>query len=107
MLGIMVQTVDSKAYFAEEGKLKIMEEFEVAEVKTGSANGKLKVGDTIKAIRINEGEWVNFTRQYQLIDQLLCGRKGDKVQLKVVDSNGMENTVEILFDSDSYFVKYD
>ena len=107
LLGIMVQTVDSKAYYDEKGKLKIMEEFEVAEVNAGSANGKLKVGDTIKAIRINEGEWVNFTRQYQLIDQLLCVRKGDKVQLKVVDSNGMENTVEILFDSDSYFVKYD
>lgn len=107
LLGIMVQTVDSKAYYDDLGRLKILEEFEVATVNQGSANGKVKVGDKIKGIKINDGEWVNFTRQYQLIDQLLCVRKGDSVVLKLIDSNGVEREETILFDQDSYFVKYD
>ena len=58
LLGIMVQTVSSKAYYDDFGRLKIQEEFEVATVNQGSANGKLKVGDKIKGIKINDGEWV-------------------------------------------------
>ena len=87
--------------------MKIQEEFEVASVGQGSATGIVKVGDKIKGIKINDGEWVYFTRQYQLLDQLLCVRKGDSVTLKVVDSNGVEQERNILFSEDSYFVKYD
>ena len=109
LLGIMVQTVASKAYYDEFGRLKIQEDFEVAQApsSTAAASGKMNVGDKIKGIKINDGEWVNFTRQYQLIDQLLCVRKGDSVTLRLVDSNGMERTETILFNQDSYFVKYD
>ena len=108
LLGIMVQTVDSKAYYDELGRLKILEEFEVASVNNGAAaSGKLKVGDKIKGIKINDGAWVNFTRQYQLIDQLLCVRKGASVTLKLVDSNGEPREETVVFDQDSYFVEYD
>ena len=108
-LGIMVQIVNSKAYYDDFGRLKIQEEFEVADIPstTGAANGKLNVGDKIKAIKINDGDWVYFARQYQLIDQLLCVRKGNSVTLKVVDSNGVERDETIVFNQDSYFVKYD
>ena len=106
-LGIKVQIVESKAYYDKNGVLKIMEEFQVASVQSGAASGILKVGDSIKGISINGGEWVTFTRQYQLIDQLLCVRKGDSAQLKVVDSNGNENVVSVQFDEDSDFVAYD
>ena len=108
-LGVMVQTVSSKAYYDAYGRLKILEEFEVAQApSTGNAGyGKLRVGDKIKGIKIGDGEWVNFTRQYQLLDQLLCVRKGDSVTLKLVDSNGMEREETVLFDKDSYFVKCD
>ncbi|MBO5736988.1 MAG: hypothetical protein J6S04_04180, partial [Clostridia bacterium] len=107
LLGIMVQTVSSKAYYDDFGRLKIQEEFEVASVNQGSANGKLKVGDKIKGIKINDKDWVMFSRQYQLLDQLLSVRKGDSVTLKLVDSNGEEREETIAFDQDSYFVKYD
>ena len=107
LLGIMVQIVDSKAYYDQFGRLKIQEEFEVASVGQGSAMGIVEVGDKIKGIKINDGEWVYFTRQYQLLDQLLCVRKGDNVTLKVVDSNGVDHERAIQFNSDSYFVKYD
>ena len=102
-----MQIVDSKAYYDENGVLKIMEEFQVASVQTGAASGVLKVGDSIKGISINDGEWVNFTRQYQLIDQLLCVRKGDTVKVKVIDSNGNENVVSVQFDEDTDFAAYD
>ena len=109
MLGIMVQTVSSKAYYDAYGRLKILEEFEVVQAPSmaSAGYGKLKVGDKIKGIKIGDGEWVNFTRQYQLLDQLLCVRKGDKATLKLLDSNGMEREETVLFDKDSYFVKYD
>lgn len=106
-LGIMVQIVKSGAYYDENGCLRIAEEFEVASVNTAAAGKDLQVGDSIKGICINNGEWVTFTRQYQLIDQLLCVRKGDSVQLKVQDSNGLERIVTIEFNQDSYFTVYD
>ena len=75
---------------------------------TPTGAGKaLKTGDKIKAICINDGEWVNFTRQYQLIDQLLCVRKNDTIQLKVIDSNGNEQILSVAFNQDAYFVTYD
>lgn len=106
-LGIAVQVVKSRAYYDEQNRLRIEEEFEVKQVNMGAAGNKLKIGDSIKGICINEGEWVTFTRQYQLIDQLLSVRKDDTVQLKVVDSNGNERTETIVFNSDTYFVTYD
>ena len=106
-LGIMVQVVKSNAYYDEGGRLRIAEEFEVVSVTALAAGKDLKTGDSIKEIRINDGEWVVFTRQYQLIDQLLCVRKNDTVQLKVEDSNGIERMVSIVYNQDSYFTTYD
>ena len=107
MLGIMVQTVDSKAYYDEFGRLKIQETIEVASVNDGAAKGKLQTGDKIKGIKINDGEWVSFTRQYQLLDQLLCVRKNDTVTLKLTDKNGNERQETIVYNQDNYFVKCD
>ena len=106
-LGIGVSIVDSEAYYDEFGKLKIREEFEVATIDEGAAKGKLNVGDKIKSMKVNDGEWINFTRQYQLINELLCVRKGDTVTLKIVDSNAVEREVVVVFDQDTYFTKYD
>ena len=106
-LGIMVQVVKSNAYYDDMGRLRIAEEFEVVSVTPTAAGKDLKTGDSIKGICINNGDWVTFTRQYQLIDQLLCVRKGDTVQLKVEDSNGVERTISIVYNQDSYFTIYD
>lgn len=106
-LGIKVQVVKSRAYYDEQNRLRIAEEFEVVSTTPLAAGKDLRTGDSIKGICINNGEWVTFTRQYQLIDQLLTVRKGDTVQLKVKDSNGVERTVSIVFNSDGYFTTYD
>ncbi len=107
-LGITVTIINSEAYYAEDGRLSIREEFQVYSVadRTAAA-GIVQAMDTIKAIRINDGEWMTFTRQYQLIDRLLTVAKGDTVTLKVVDAEGSEQERKVKFDKDSYFTIYE
>ncbi len=106
-LGVMVSTTGSKAYFDEEGALRIQEEFAVAEVTaTGAAVGVLRPFDVFRTIQINDGEVFTFTRRYQLLDQLLTVRKGDKVLLGIT-REGREMAVEINFTEDSHFTQYD
>ena len=104
-LGVMVGTTASTAYFDENGALRIREEFKVVRVVDGGSAAKLlQVNDVFKSIRINDGETFDFTRRYQLLDQLLTVRKGDTVTLGIV-RDGMEMTVEIPFTEDGYFTK--
>ena len=105
-LGVMVGTTASTAYFDEKGALRIREEFKVVRVVDGGSAAKLlQVNDVFKSIRINDGETFDFTRRYQLLDQLLTVRKGDTVTLGIV-RDGMEMTVEIPFTEDGYFTQY-
>ena len=105
-LGIVVTTTNSNAYFDEHGALRIYEELSVSKlVNSGAAYKMLAVGDVIKGIQVRNGEWVTFTRQYQLLDQLLIVRKGDKVKLKIL-RDGTEKVIEVLFDKDSHFTQY-
>jgi serine protease Do len=108
-LGVMVGITASQPYYDTEGKLKIRETFSIVETARlgASSYGKFAVGDSFKAIKINDGEWIELTRRYQVNDTLLSVKKGDTVQFRVVDSNGMEKIVEIRFDRDSYFTKYE
>lgn len=105
-LGAVVTTTHSNAYFDEDGALRIYEELSVSKlVNSGAAYKMLAVGDVIKGIQVRNGEWVTFTRQYQLLDQLLIVRKGDKVKLKIL-RDGTEKVIEVLFDKDSHFTQY-
>ena len=105
-LGVMVGTTASTAYFDEKGALRIREEFKVVRVVDGGSAAKLlQVNDVFKSIRINDGETFDFTRRYQLLDQLLTVRKGDTVTLGIV-RDGMEIAVEISFTEDRYFTQY-
>lgn len=105
-LGVMVGTTGSTAYFDEKGALRIREEFKVVRVVEGGSGAKLlQVNDVFKSIQVNEGEPFYFTRRYQLLDQLLTVRKGDVVTLGVV-RDGMEMEVEIAFNEDAKFTKY-
>ena len=107
-LGVMVSITESKAYYNEEGTLSIFEKFEIATAATAGASsyGKLSAGDQFKEMQINDGEWHVFTRRYELNDLLISVKKGDTVRFKVVNSNGNEETVEIVFDDDAYFTLY-
>ena len=105
-LGVTVTVIDSEAYFDEDGNLKIREQFQVYEVSPGSAAaaGNVKAMDTVQAVKINGGEWMTFSRQYQLIDRLLTVTKGDTITIKVIDVEGREQIREICFDQDDYFM---
>lgn len=108
VLGVKFSTVSSSAKIGVDGKIKITEEFAVADSVSikGAAYGKLNAGDVLLGMQINDGETVCFTRKYQLKDMLLTVRKGDVVKLTIRNLDGMETTVEIRFDKDTYFTTY-
>lgn len=105
-LGITVEKTASSAYYDEQGKLRTQETFCVSlssSISIGSAAyGKLRTGDVIKEIKINDGETKVLKRQYQLNDALLTVRKGDTVYLTIL-RDGSEQKVTIVFDQDGYF----
>ena len=105
-MGVMVSITSSEAHFDENGALRIREEITVSGLSlSGAATKILAVGDVIQAIKVGDGEWFTFTRQYQLLDQLLTVRNGDTIQLKLT-RDGTEKTVEISFTEDSHFTIY-
>ncbi len=108
MLGIKVTTVASSASIGSDGKIKIVEEFAVADaVGVGeAAYRKLSAGDVLLGMQINDGAQITFKRQYQLSDMLLTVRKGDRVTLKIRNQDGVETSVVIDFDKDEYFTTY-
>ena len=106
-LGVTVGVSASKGYYDADGNLRIKETFRVVQVGTDkAASGIFEEMDSIKAIRINDGEWVEFTREYQLLDELLKISRGDVARFKVVDANGNEKEKTIMFDKDEYFTVY-
>ena len=112
MLGISVQTIESKAVINENGKLVITEKCQVAEpLKKGvAAYGLLKEGDILKSITLFDakGTVVNtlaITRLHQVGDLLLDARLNYKAKL-TVERKGVETTMEIKFDKESYFDLY-
>jgi len=112
MLGIQVQTVESKAVINENGKLVITEKCVVAEnlEKGVAAYGILKKEDVLKSITLldaqgKELKTLTITRLHQVGDLLLDARLNYKAKL-VVERNGVDKTVEIKFDKESYFDLY-
>lgn len=92
-----------------DGKLKIKDTFLVNKVFTdsqaGAGAGKFEYMDILQGIKIGDGEWKMFERNYQLSDALLNVRKGDVVTVRVLREN-VETDVVIPFDNDAYFVQY-
>jgi serine protease Do len=107
-LGVMVGITASQPYYDGEGKLKIRETFSIVETARlgASSYGKFAVGDVFKEVQINDGEWIQLTRRYQVNDTLLSVKKGDTVRFKILNSSGEQEIVEIHFTKDSYFTKY-
>ena len=108
MLGVKVSTIDSYASL-KDGRLQLVETFAVAEAagKGGSSYNKFNVGDIFLTMKVNGGEEVTLTRQYQVNDLLLTVRLNDTVTFKMKDfGNGNQKTVSITFDKESYFTLY-
>jgi S1-C subfamily serine protease len=105
--GIEVTPSASTPYYDANGNLRIREEFMVAKIisANSAAYNILKVGDVFESMSINDGEWIEFKRQYQINDLLLTVRKGDVVKLKI-KRDGSEKTVSVNFDKDNYFEVY-
>ena len=111
MLGVMVGTESGVAEKNEDGTLKVVQKFTVAQAPSMGASsfGKLKENDVFLWGQIvsknGEEEKVMFDRQYQLNIFLLNVRQGDSIKLGVL-RGGKEETVTIIFDKASYFTLY-
>ncbi len=107
MLGIYLKVEAVQVVMGATGKLEVYETIAVTQASgiTGAAYGKLKVGDIFRWISINGGERIEITREYQISDELLRVRMGDKVQLGML-RDGEEITVELTYNRESYFTTY-
>ncbi len=105
-LGITVSITASKAVLEEDGNVSLYEEFVVSTKTVGSAAEQaFKIGDVFLSAKINDGEEVAFTRQYQLTNLLLRVRMGDKVTFKMLNSGGKQKTVSVTFNQEKYFTE--
>ncbi len=99
-LGINTEVISSKAVWAENDELSIVEEFWVTKVLDGNypASEQFKVGDIIKSAKKGDEEEVVFTRQYQLSEFLLTVRSGDTVTFKIIrDGSDTPQLLNITF----------
>ena len=101
LLGITVSTSDSKAvYDSDTGLFTIEETISVYEVTSGSlADGILQAEDILISATLN-GNTIDITRQYHIIDMMLDVRVGDVVTLKILRA-GEEMNVSITITEDS------
>ena len=99
-MNVMITINDSKAiYDANTETIRIEEEVVVVEATPdGIAEGKLFADDIIKSIQINNGEKINITRNFMVIDVCLGAVVGDVAKMEVL-RNGELVTVEITFAS--------
>ena len=85
----------------------VTEKFYVSKAASSDSDAsynKLQFGDEFISFT-KDGVTTQLTRRYQLNDLLLTVRKGDEIKIKVL--RGKEEVdVTILYDQDSYFVKY-
>lgn len=94
MLGVMVQTVESRAeYDGESGLLSIVETVQVVSAEADQIGHVLREGDVLVRSSLN-GHTKELTRQYHLIDLLLTARVGDQLELTVL-REGEEVTLTI------------
>jgi serine protease Do len=100
MLGVTVQSIDSKAvYDSESGRTTILEKVSISQISSGSiAEGVLAEGDILKTISIGDRE-KQIKRRFNLIDFMLTARVGDTVDLKI-ERNGEEMTVSFVITED-------
>lgn len=96
ILGIVPTVAASKAVYDEEtGKIAIRETVTVSSINEGSvANGKLSVGDVIRALTI-DGNKITIERKFQVIENMFAARVGSTVTFDIV-RDGVEKQVSFV-----------
>ena len=100
LLGITVTTSDSKAVYDENtGRIYIEESVSVYEISEDSlADGVLQTGDVLLCATLN-GQIIEITRQYHVIDMMLSVRAGDTVSFTIL-RGGQQLAVDVTFTED-------
>lgn len=107
VLGVTVYPASVRqVYDDENNKLYTHDEVTVSEVTRGSASsGKLQAGDVLLSVTL-DGKTVTVDHSWQLGEILWRVRLGDTLSL-LVERDGGEVSVELSFDSESYFTSVD
>ncbi len=105
MLGIMVATTASQAFYDEETrKTYIVETITVDSVNEGAAaEGLLQAGDVLTAITI-DGVTTRVLRRYDVVDAMLAASVGSQVVLEY-SRGGVTNTATIVM-TEADFTSY-
>ena len=88
-LGVTVSVSEKHAYYDEKtGKTYVMETIVVEEVTPGSVSaGKLKAGDVICSLQVEDGKVKNITRMHMIGNTLFQIRKGNELNVTVSRGN--------------------
>lgn len=106
-MAVNVQVTDSHSVYDENTcRTYIVETVAIASVNGAPARGKLQAGDVILSLSLNGGEAKTITRRHMIGTFLMDVRKGDTVTV-TYSREGTAETVDLVFDSDSYFTLYD
>lgn len=107
-LGVTVQVTGSTAEYDETtGRARIVETVEVVEAERGSlSDGKLRAGDVICSVRINDGEEAPVTRLHMLGASMFRVRRGDTVTVSVL-RKGQQAEAVFEFTSNNDFTLFD
>lgn len=107
VLGVTVySSAVTQVYDDETDRLYTHDEVTVSEVSRGSASsGKLQAGDVLVSVTLN-GKTVDIDHSWQIGEILWQVRLGDTLSL-LVERDGGEVSVELSFDSESYFTSVD
>ncbi len=111
LIGVTVQTVESYAYWNENGKLIIKEKCIVSEEvkEDAAAYGSIFKNDEFVALSLKRGGEtvgsIEISRRHQVLDLLLLARLGDTVAVTVM-RDGEQVQVEFTLDKEAYFKIY-
>ena len=88
-------------YDPETGKVHIIEEVVVADIRKGSlADGKVLIGDIITSIKIGNADPITVTRNHNVVERMLAARVGDTVVLEIL-RNGEVMTLSFVITTTS------
>ena len=86
-------------YDPETGKVHIIEEVVIAEVKKGSlSDGVIQIGDIITSIKIGNATPTTVTRNFHVVERMLTARVGDVVVLEIL-RDGVAMTINLTITS--------
>ena len=108
LVGVTIYIKSGIAVLGEDGKVDIHYDICVSDVTEGSlCDGLIEVGDYIRKVRVNDGEFVDVYSNYDMIATVMTANVGDTVTIIVENSDGEpRDPISVVIDADSLSVEH-